>query len=160
MLSGPQARRRPQPSPLGPLPRQRRMAGLQVLAHNLARTARIGLDEGVVTTRPSGGETAHPLGPPPHFASATGLALGNPVHSRAGSIASPAIACLTAPTAPRPPGLPNRPTESTGPVRDCLPLQLSRRPRPSAAAQDRHRRPQRKGDRNRARKRSNPKAAL
>ena len=53
---------------------------------------------------------------PPHFASATGLALGNPVHSRPGSIASPAIACLTAPTAPDPSTrLPNRPTESHRP---------------------------------------------
>ena len=62
------------------------------------------------------GRTAHPLGPPPHFASATGLALGNPVHSRPGSIASPAIACLTAPTAPdTSTRLPNRPTESHRP---------------------------------------------
>ena len=38
--------------------------------------------------------------------------MGNPVHSRPGSIASPAIACLTAPTAPDPSTrLPNRPTE-------------------------------------------------
>ena len=44
------------------------------------------------------------------------LALGNPVHSRHGSIASPAIACLTAPTAPDPGArLPNRPTESHRP---------------------------------------------
>ena len=82
---------------------------------------------------------------PPHFASATGLALGNPVHSRAGSIASPAIACLTAPTAPdTSTRLPNRPTESHRPgPRLSSPCMLSRRPRPSAAAQDRHRRPQR-----------------
>ena len=40
----------------------------------------------------------------------------NPVHSRPGSIASPAIACLTAPTAPDPSTrLPNRPTESHRP---------------------------------------------
>ena len=62
------------------------------------------------------GGTAHPLGPPPHFASATGLALGNPVHSRPGSIASPAIACLTAPTAPdTSTRLLNHPTESHRP---------------------------------------------
>ena len=42
--------------------------------------------------------------------------MGNPVHSRPGSIASPAIACLTAPTAPDPSTrLPNRPTESHRP---------------------------------------------
>ena len=38
------------------------------------------------------------------------------IHSRPGSIASPAIACLTAPTAPDPSTrLPNRPTESHRP---------------------------------------------
>ena len=42
--------------------------------------------------------------------------MGNPVHARHGSIASPAIACLTAPTAPDPSTrLPNRPTESHRP---------------------------------------------
>ena len=42
--------------------------------------------------------------------------MGNPVHSRPGSIASPVIACLTAPTAPDPGArLPNRPTESHRP---------------------------------------------
>ena len=42
--------------------------------------------------------------------------MGNPVHSRPGSIASPAIACLTAPMAPDPSTrLPNRPTESHRP---------------------------------------------
>ena len=42
--------------------------------------------------------------------------MGNPVHSRPGSIASPAIACLTAPTAPdTSTRLPNRPTESHRP---------------------------------------------
>ena len=40
--------------------------------------------------------TAHPLGAPPHFASSPALALGKPVQSRPGSIASPAISCLTA----------------------------------------------------------------
>ena len=109
--------------PSGRFPANGAWLAVQVLAHNLARwTARIGLDEGVVTTKtlPAAlllpGRTAHPLGPPPHFASATGLALGNPVHSRAGSIASPAIACLTAPTAPdTSTRLPNRPTESHRP---------------------------------------------
>ena len=48
----PQARRRPQPSPSGRFPANGAWLAVQVLAHNLARwTARIGLDEGVVTTR-------------------------------------------------------------------------------------------------------------
>ena len=44
--------------------------------------------------------TAHPLGPPPHFASSPALALGKPVQWRPRSIASPAISCLTAATSP------------------------------------------------------------
>ena len=53
--------------------------------------------------------TAHPIGPPPHPASATALALGNPVQSRPRSIAIPSISCLTAPLVPtHPPRLPNR----------------------------------------------------
>ena len=48
---------------------------VQVIAHNLARwTARIGLGEQLVTTKTLRlllpGRTAHPLGAPPHFASA------------------------------------------------------------------------------------------
>ena len=79
----------------------------QVMPHNLARwTARRGLGERIVTTKtlqdpPAAvllpGPTAHPLGAPPHFASAPALALGNPVQSRPRSIASPAISGLTAP---------------------------------------------------------------
>ena len=42
--------------------------------------------------------TAHPLGPPLHFASSPALALGKPVQSRPRSIASLAISCLTAAT--------------------------------------------------------------
>ena len=59
---------------------------VQVMAHNLARwTARLGLGEQVVTTKTlrrrffSLLRSAHPLGAPPHFASAPALALGNPV---------------------------------------------------------------------------------
>ena len=77
---------------------------VQVMAHNLARwTARIGLGEQVVTTKTLRRRsllprrTAHPLGAPPHFASATALALGKPVQSRPGTIARPAISNLTAP---------------------------------------------------------------
>ena len=77
---------------------------VQVMAHNLARwTARIGLGEQIVTTktlrrrglRP--GRTAHPLGTPPHPASATALALGNPVQSRPDPAASHSTPNLTAP---------------------------------------------------------------
>ena len=35
--------------------------------------------------------TAHPVGAPPHFTSATTLALGSPIQSRPGTIAHPAI---------------------------------------------------------------------
>ena len=76
---------------------------VQVMAHNLARwTARIGLGEQVVTTKdpPAAvllpGRTDHPLGAPPHTASATALALGSPVRSCPGPIARPATPCLTA----------------------------------------------------------------
>ena len=72
---------------------------VQVMAHNLARwTARIGLGEQIVQTtglRP--GRTAHPLGTPPHPASATALALGNPVQSRPDPAASHSTPNLTAP---------------------------------------------------------------
>ena len=43
------------------------------------------------------GRTDHPLGTPPHTASATALALGSPVRSCPGPIARPATPCLTAP---------------------------------------------------------------
>ena len=50
------------------------------------------------------GRTAHSLGPPPHFASAPGLALAEPVQQRSGPIARPAAPLLTTPTASdRPP---------------------------------------------------------
>ena len=62
---------------------------VQVMATTLARwTARIGLGEQIVTTKTlrrrffSLARTAHPLGAPTHFASATALALGKPVQSR------------------------------------------------------------------------------
>ena len=57
------------------------------------------------------GRTAHPLGPPPHFASSPALALGSPVHSRPGKAPILTTPCLTplsatGPTPPnsRPPG--------------------------------------------------------
>ena len=58
---------------------------VQVMAHNLARwTARIGLGEQVVTTKTLRRRFfsiagRHPLGAPPHFASATTLVLGSRV---------------------------------------------------------------------------------
>ena len=62
---------------------------IQVMAHNLARwTAHIGLGEQIVTTRTLRRRvfalvgTDHPIGAPPHPASATALVLGNPVQSR------------------------------------------------------------------------------
>ena len=137
--------------PSGRFPANGAWLAVQVLAHNLARwnrAHRSGRGGGDHQDPPAAlllpGRTAHPLGPPPHFASATGLALGNPVHSRPGSIASPAIACLTAPTAPdTSTRLLNHP-HRVAPARSAIvfPCMLSRRPRPSAAAQDRHRRHQ------------------
>ena len=125
---------------------------VQVLAHNLARwTARIGLGEGVVTTRTLRRRFFSLAGRLTRSARRLTLHLpqGWPWEtqfSRApGSIASPAFACLTAPTAPDPSTrLPNRPTESHRPgprlsSNACCPAD----PSPSAAAQDRHRRPQR-----------------
>ena len=95
---------------------------VQVLAHNLARwTARIGLGEGVVTTRTLRRRFFSLAGRLTRSARRLTLHLPQgwpwePVHSRSGSIESPAIACLTAPTVPDPSTtLPNRPTESHRP---------------------------------------------
>ena len=75
---------------------------VQVLAHNLARwTARIALGEQIgdhqdpAQTLLLPGWTAHPLGPPPHFASAPALALGSPVQSRPGKAPILTTPCLT-----------------------------------------------------------------
>ena len=58
--------------------------------------------------RLSDDRTAHPLGAPPDFASSPALALGESVQWRPGTIARPAISCLTARLAPDPStGLPN-----------------------------------------------------
>ena len=83
---------------------------VQVMAHNLARwTARIGLGEQIATTKTLAtvllpGRTAHPLGTPPHPASATALALGNPVQSGSRPLSfadlSPARAPVTRSQAP------------------------------------------------------------
>ena len=130
---------------------------VQVMAHNLARwTARIGLGQQIVTTktlrrrglRP--GRTNHPLGTPIDPASATALALGNPVQPRPGPTASDSTSCLTATPVPEPPnGQPNVPANSRQPApRESLAassprhLALPNVPRRSqglpAAAEDRH----------------------
>ena len=77
---------------------------VQVMAHNLARwTARIGLGERTMTTKTlrrrffSLAGRLTPLGTPPHPASATALALGNPVQSRHGTAASHSSPSLTSP---------------------------------------------------------------
>ena len=86
------------------------------MAHNLARwTARIGLGEQLVTTKTLRRRFFSiagrlPIGTPVDPASATALALGNPVQSRSRSIAIPSISCLTAPLVPTHP--PDYPTAS------------------------------------------------
>ena len=85
----PQVRRGVEPSPLGPLPRQRRLAGgagdrpqpgTLDGAHRSGRADRDHQDP--ATPLLFHGRKAHPLGAPPHFASAPALALGSPVQSR------------------------------------------------------------------------------
>ena len=84
----PQARCGVEPSPLGPLRRQRRWLAVQVMAHNIARWSsahRSGRAGGDHQDPPAAvllpGRTDHPLGAPPHTASATALALGSQVRS-------------------------------------------------------------------------------
>ena len=132
---------------------------VQVMAHNLARwTARIGLGEQVGTTKTLRaavllpGRTAHPLGAPPHSASATALALGGAVQPRPGPIARPATPCLTAPSATGRHQATERPRE-LAPVRSasascCVLSPLSRPHQHSQtvtksprATEDRHRPP-------------------
>ena len=92
------------PSPLGALRRQRRLAGGAgdgAQPRSLDGAHRSGQAAGDHQDPPAAvllhRRTGHPLGAPPHFASATALALGNPVQSRPRSITSPAISGLTAP---------------------------------------------------------------
>ena len=75
--------------PSGRFPANGAWLAVQVLAHNLARwTARIGLGEQTrdhqdpATPLLFHVRKAHPLGAPPHFASAPALALGSPVQWR------------------------------------------------------------------------------
>ena len=117
---GPEVRCRPQPSPLGPLRRQRRLAGrpgdgpqLGRLdgAHRSGRAGGNHQDHQATLLLPD--RTHHPQGPPPHPASAPRLALGKPVQQRPGPIACPATPFLTSSSATGPPtGQLKVPTES------------------------------------------------
>ena len=127
----PQVRRRAQPSPLGTLPRQWCLAGRPGdgpqsgpldSAHRSGRATGDHQDPPAALLLP--GRTAHSLGPPPHFASAPGLALAEPVQQRSGPIARPAAPLLTTPTASD--RLPHYPTASPTRARlapQCLLLQ-------------------------------------
>ena len=122
---------------------------IQVMAHNLARwTARIGLGEQVVTTKTlrrrffSLDRTPHPLGAPPHFASAPALALGSRVQWRPGTIARPAISCLTAARLPltRHPANCTSPPTRANPVREGHSLPTAYRIMSAIATAGRHQR--------------------
>ena len=102
--------------PSGRFPRQRRLAGgagdgpqLGPLdnSHRPGRATGDHQDPPATLLLPR--RMAHPLGAPPHFASAPQLALGKPVQSRPGTIARPATPSLTPAPAPEPStGLLNR----------------------------------------------------
>ena len=116
----PQIRRRAEPSPLGPLRRQCSLAGRPGDGPQpgpLDRTHSSGRAGGNHQDPPQAlllpGRTHHPQGSAPQPASASGLALGNPVQRRHGPIADTATPFLTAPWATGPPaGQPDLPTES------------------------------------------------
>ena len=82
------------------------------------------------------GRTAHPLGPPPHFASSPALALGKPVQSRPGETARPPAPSLTAPTSPptRHSAHGTSPPTRTNPVREGHFLPTACRITPDMAA--------------------------
>ncbi len=122
----PQARCGVEPSPLGPLRRQRRLAGGTgdgPQHRPLDSTHRSGPACGDHQDPPAAlllpGRTDHPLGAPPHTASATALALGSPVRSCPGPIARPATPCLTAATG-RHPANRTSPRTRASPVCECL----------------------------------------
>ena len=84
---------RPEPAPYsirGHRPQPRTLDG----AHRSGRASGDHQDPPAAVLLPR--RTAHPLGAPPHFTSSPALALGSPVQSRPGTIARPAISCLTA----------------------------------------------------------------
>ena len=109
---------------------------VQVMAHNDAgqphRSGRAGgdhQDPPAAVLLP--GRTDHPLGAPPHTASATALALGSPVRSCPGPIARPPTPCLTAAAATgRHPANRTSPRTRASPVCECLLL----RPLPAISA--------------------------
>ena len=118
-----------EPSPLGPLRRQRKhLAGGTGdgpqprpldSAHRPGRAGGDHQDPPAAVLLP--GRTDHPLGAPPHTASATALALGSPVRSCPGPIARPATPCLTAAAATgRHPANRTSPRTRASPVCECL----------------------------------------
>ena len=118
----PEVRRGSQPSSLGPLRRQRRLAvhpGDGPQPGPLDRTHRSGRAGGNHKDPPQAlllpGRTHHPLGPPPQPSSPTGLAPGIPVQQRSGPVANPATPLLTAalPSDPSPDNL-TAPQAGTG----------------------------------------------
>ena len=103
----PEVRRGAQPSPLGPLLRQRHLAGRP--GHRpqpgpLDSAYRSGRAGGHHQDHPAAAllprRTDYPLGASSHFASSPALALGNPVQWRPGTIASHPTPSLTAPRLP------------------------------------------------------------
>ena len=124
----PQARCGVEPSPLGPLRRQRRLAGGTGdgpqhrpldSAHRSGRAGGDHQDPPAAVLLP--GRTDHPLGAPPHTASATAPALGSPVRSCPGPIARPPTPCLTAAAATgRHPANRTSPRTRASPVCECL----------------------------------------
>ena len=105
----PQVRRRTEPSPFGALRRQRSLAGgagdgpQPGSLDGAPRSGRAAGDhQDPPTTLLLHSRTAHPLGAPPHFASSTALALGNPVQWRPGTTARHPTPSLTAPSSPDP----------------------------------------------------------
>ena len=119
----PQVRRGAQPSPLGTLRRQRRLAGRPGYGPQLGpldRTHRPGRATGNCQDPPQAlllpGRTHHPQGAAPHPPSPPRLALANPVLQCPGPIARPATPLLTSSSATAPPtGQPKVPTESPQP---------------------------------------------
>ena len=87
--------------------------------HRLGRVGRDHQDPPAQGLRP--GRTAHPLGAPPHPASAPALALGNPVQSRPGPAARPATPSLTAPVCHWPAILPTERPRQPAPARPASP---------------------------------------
>ena len=86
--------------------------------------------------------TPHPLGAPPHFASAPALALGSRVQWRPGTIARPAISCLTAARLPltRHPANCTSPPTRANPVREGHSLPTAYRIMSAIATAGRHQR--------------------